>query len=96
VLATGGLWTGSSEDAVALVPPFSASYVLRQLRKLSCWPALSGSRSQQPHAVDHLVSTIQAIGSLALPEWVATFECNPVIVTRTSAVVVDAAGFSLA
>lgn len=95
-LGAGGIWAETACDAVTLTPPFTPSYVRRELSRLACWPALAGARGRPKLAVDSLVDTILGIADVAsrLPEPIGTFECNPVIVSERSASVVDAVGYA--
>jgi acyl-CoA synthetase (NDP forming) len=95
-VGSGGLWTNFTKDTVTLVPPFSRPYILDCLPRLAIWSRLNGARGQEKHAVESLVRTIEGIAELGwkLRGDLREFECNPVIVTRKRAVVVDAVGFA--
>jgi acetyltransferase len=95
-IGSGGIWTNYIRDAVTLIPPFTEAEVRRVLPRLGVWAPLSGARGQPPLAVDALVRTILAIARFghATRGDLREFECNPVIVTRHRAVIVDAIGFA--
>lgn len=95
-IGSGGVWTNFARDVVTIVPPFTEAEVRRLLPRLGVWAPLSGARGQKPQAVDALVKTILGIARFAQATSgeLREFECNPVIVTSTRAVVVDALGFA--
>ena len=95
-LGAGGVWTNFLRDAVTLIPPFDEAYLRASLEKLAIWAPIAGARGQEKLAADALVAAVSKIAALgaALCEEVREFECNPVIVTRTRAVAVDAIGFA--
>jgi len=95
-LGAGGVWTNFLHEAVTLIPPFDDAYLRASLEKLAIWAPISGARGHDKLAADTLVATVSKIAALgtALCEEIREFECNPVIVTRTRAVAVDAIGFA--
>ncbi len=94
VVGAGGIWTDRADDAVTLIPPFDDAYIEERLRGLKLWPRLAGERGQSALAVDRLVATVRAIADIAWRERevLNEFECNPIIVTETDAIAVDALG----
>lgn len=96
-IGAGGVWTNFIREAVTLVPPFDEAYLRDSLERLSLWAPIAGARGQEKLAADALVETVArlaGLGSALCTEVLREFECNPVIVTRTRAVAVDAVGFA--
>lgn len=95
-LGAGGVWTNHLREAVTLIPPFDEGYLRDALARLSIWAPITGARGQPKLAADELVQTVSKIAALGqvLLEEIREFECNPVIVTPTRAVAVDAIGFA--
>jgi acetate---CoA ligase (ADP-forming) len=96
VSAGGTLVELMGERAVAL-PPLDHDTALELLRSLRLWRVLEGYRGAPPADVDALVSTLVALGHLAveLGDRVDDLDLNPVLVahaggSRPGAVVVDA------
>jgi hypothetical protein len=96
VSAGGTLVELMGERAVAL-PPLDHDTALGLLRSLRLWRVLEGYRGAPPADVDALVSTLVALGHLAveLGDRLEGLDLNPVLVahaggSRPGAVVVDA------
>jgi acetyl-CoA synthetase len=90
VVGIGGVWTEVLQDAVVVPLPADVHRIEAALRGLRSWPMLSGARGQEPLAVDRVCRLAAAAATALLEEPLALVELNPVIVTRTDAVAVDA------
>ncbi|MFL6287131.1 MAG: acetate--CoA ligase family protein [Actinomycetes bacterium] len=90
VIGTGGIWTEVLHDVVVIPLPADASRIEKALRSLRSWPMLAGGRGQPPVAVSALSELAAAAGHALLEEPLSLIELNPVIVTATQAVAVDA------
>ncbi|HEY7043404.1 MAG TPA: GNAT family N-acetyltransferase [Nocardioidaceae bacterium] len=91
MVATGGTNLALWNDPTFLLPPFSSHEALVALQALRTWPLLTGFRGAQQYDVDGLARALQQIGQLAI-DWpqVAELDLNPVIVTASGPVCVDA------
>jgi acyl-CoA synthetase (NDP forming) len=91
VIGAGGFTAELERDSALLVPPFTDVDVEEAVRALRCSPLLFGYRHTPRADVDALHDLVLRIGRLAIdvPE-IAELDCNPVIVSTTDAVVVDA------
>jgi acetyl-CoA synthetase len=90
VVGIGGVWTEVLQDAAVVPLPADVHRIEAALRGLRSWPMLSGARGQEPLAVDRVCRLAAAAATALLEEPLALVELNPVIVTRTDAVAVDA------
>jgi len=90
-IAAGGIATNLWKDQVFLLPPLSRRDAEKALRGLRIWPLLTGYRGSAPLAVGEVVDLIVSLAQLAIdvPE-LSELDLNPLIVTTTAAVVVDA------
>ncbi|MEI6468696.1 MAG: acetate--CoA ligase family protein [Betaproteobacteria bacterium] len=94
-IASGGIWTNLLNSSITLIPPFNESYILSSIQKLPIWKQMSGMRGQQKYALDALIISLLNILQLMwdLRHDLKEFECNPIIINKNRAVVVDAIGF---
>lgn len=90
VIGTGGIWTELLQDVVVLPLPTDADRVAQALRELRSFPMLSGGRGRLPLAVDALCTLAAAVGDALVEDSLSLIELNPVIVSDTAAVAVDA------
>jgi acetyl-CoA synthetase len=90
VIGTGGIWTEVLHDAVVIPLPADAERIEAALGTLRSWPMLSGGRGQKPLAVAALCQLTAAAGDALVAEGLTLVELNPVIVSSTTAVAVDA------
>ncbi len=90
VIGTGGIWTELMQDVVVIPLPADAARIGDALQTLTSYPLLAGGRGRTPLAVDALCELAAAVGRALLGEGLTLVELNPVIVTETSAVAVDA------
>ncbi len=90
VIGTGGIWTELLQDVVVLPLPTDAERVAVAIQSLKGYPMLAGGRGRAPAAVDALCALAAAVGDALIDESLALVELNPVIVSTTSAVAVDA------
>lgn len=90
VVGLGGVWTELLDD-VAIVPlPATPARVERALRSLRGAGLLTGARGRAPLDIAAAAALAAGVGALLLDEGLALIECNPIIVHRDGAVVVDA------
>ncbi len=90
VIGTGGIWTELMQDVVVIPLPADAARVGEALQTLTSYPVLAGGRGRTPLAVDALCELAAAVGRALVDDGLSLVELNPVIVTETSAVAVDA------
>jgi acetyltransferase len=90
VIGTGGIWTEVLQDVAVIPLPAEPARIELALRSLRSWPMLGGGRGQQSLAVAALCELAAATGSALLAEPLSLVELNPVIVSASEAVAVDA------
>ena len=90
VIGSGGIWTEILQDVVVIPLPADAERIEKALHSLRSWPMLGGGRGHPPVAVSALCELAAAAGQALLDEPLSLVELNPVIVTATAAVAVDA------
>jgi acyl-CoA synthetase (NDP forming) len=90
VVGTGGIWTELMQDVVVIPLPADASRIDHALRSLTSYPVLAGGRGRPPLAIGALCELAAAVGRALVDDGLSLVELNPVIVTETSAVAVDA------
>ena len=87
----GGFAAELHRDTALAVPPLTDADIDRLLRSLRGSPLLFGFRNSDPVDVDALADLISRIGLLAQDvDEIAELDCNPVVVSRDGALVVDA------
>jgi acetate---CoA ligase (ADP-forming) len=90
-LGIGGVTAELLADTVTLVPPVTADEVAEALRRLRLWPLLDGYRGRPKAAVGAAVQAICRMADLlAERDDLAGIEVNPLILTESRAVAVDA------
>ena len=89
--AAGGTAVELLGDVAVRLAPVSAGEAAEMVRTLATFPLLDGYRGSPPLDVGALEDVIVRLGALAAahPE-VIELDCNPVIVQRRGAVIVDA------
>jgi len=90
VIGAGGIWTELLQDVVVLPLPTDAVRVGKALESLKSYPMLAGGRGRRGVAVEALCELATAVGNALVAERLTLIELNPVIVSETSAVAVDA------
>lgn len=90
VIGTGGVWTELMQDVVVIPLPADPMRVSNALQSLMSYPMLTGGRGRPPLAVGALCELASAVGRALVQDGLSLIELNPVIVTETSAVAVDA------
>ena len=92
VVAAGGVLTELLHDRVVALPPLTPARAHDLLRRLRIRPLLDGYRGGSAVDVDALVTAIVAVGQLAveLGDRLDALDVNPLIVTGSGAVAVDA------
>ena len=90
-LGAGGTLVELLDDTVCLLLPVGPDAVREALGTLRAWPLLAGHRGRPPAAVDAVVETVGALGSLVRDDRdIVEVEINPLLVTAERAVAVDA------
>ncbi|WP_423923574.1 acetate--CoA ligase family protein [Candidatus Poriferisodalis sp.] len=90
-LGAGGTLVEMLDDTAALLLPTDPADVHSALRSLRIWPLLAGHRGKSPAALDAVVEAVSALTSLvSIDRSITEIEINPLLVTRESAVAVDA------
>lgn len=90
VIGLGGVWAEALDDVVVLPLPVTHDLVRAALLSLRGACLLTGARGREPLAVDALVRLACDIAALLVDQGLGLIELNPVIVSATSAVAVDA------
>ena len=92
IIGFGGVYAEVLQDVSFLLPPFDAAAAKRHLDRLRLRPLLAGARGKPAANVDGFCEMAAAFSAMihALADVVAEVDVNPVIVTDTSAVAVDA------
>jgi len=92
VVAAGGVLVELVADRAVALPPISRETALAMVRSLTVASLLDGFRGSAPADVDALADAVVALGQLAveLGDRLAGLDLNPVVVTPTGALVVDA------
>jgi acyl-CoA synthetase (NDP forming) len=87
----GGTLVELLKDVSVRLTPLSRGDAQRMLRELRSFPVLQGYRGSPPCDITALEDILLRISALAEDHpRIAEADCNPVIVTATGAVVVDA------
>jgi acyl-CoA synthetase (NDP forming) len=89
-LGAGGIYTELWRDTVCLLAPTTDAEIRTALANLRIAPLLNGYRGKPAGDLDALVALTQKVIALTLNEDLVEVELNPVLVTKTSAVAVDA------
>lgn len=89
-LGAGGIYTELWRDTVSLLAPTTDAEIRTALASLRIAPLLNGYRGKPAGDLDALVALTQKVIALTLNEDLVEVELNPVLVTKTSAVAVDA------
>jgi acetyl-CoA synthetase len=89
-LGAGGIYTELWRDTVSLLAPTTDAEIRTALTSLRIAPLLNGYRGKPAGDLDALVALTQKVIALTLNEDLVEVELNPVLVTKTSAVAVDA------
>ncbi len=90
-IAAGGIATNLWNDQAFRLPPLSRREAEQALRELKIWPLLNGFRGAESLAVGRVVDLLVELGQLAVDVAdLAELDLNPLIVTPSEAVVVDA------
>ncbi|MCZ3390109.1 MAG: acetate--CoA ligase family protein [Actinomycetia bacterium] len=90
VIGMGGIWTELLQDVVVLPLPTEVAAVAEALRSLKGYPMLAGGRGRPCVAIDALCELATAVGDALVSEELTLVELNPVIVSESSAIAVDA------
>ena len=90
-VGAGGTLTELLDDTAALLLPAAAGEIREALLSLRVWALLAGHRGSPAGAVDRAVEAINALGSLVRDDpTIIEAEINPLLVTPSRAVAVDA------
>ena len=77
-------------DTVCLLAPATDTEIRNAILSLRIAPLLNGYRGKPAGDLDALVALTQKVIAMTLNEGLVEVELNPVLVTKTSAVAVDA------
>ncbi len=89
-LGAGGIYTELWRDTVCLLAPATDTEIRNAILSLRIAPLLNGYRGKPAGDLDALVALTQKVIALTLNEGLVEVELNPVLVTKTSSVAVDA------
>ena len=89
-LGAGGIYTELWRDTVCLLAPATDTEIRNAILSLRIAPLLNGYRGKPAGDLDALVALTQKVIAMTLNEGLVEVELNPVLVTKTSAVAVDA------
>jgi len=92
MVGIGGIFLEVLEDVTFRVPPFDRDEAGRMVRELKGFPLLEGVRGAEPVDLDALLDVIMRVQRLALDlaDDIAELDINPLSVTATGAVALDA------
>lgn len=92
MIGFGGIHAEVLRDAVFALPPFDKAYARRRMEGLTMRPVLDGHRGRPPCDVDAFCDLAAGFSAMvdALRDHVAEIDVNPVIVTPSGAIAVDA------
>ncbi len=96
MVGTGGIFLELLEDVSFRVPPFGREEAARMVRELKGFPLLEGARGARPADLDALLDVIMRVQRLALDlaDDLGELDINPLTVTPTGAVALDALAVS--
>jgi len=86
----GGVWAEALADVVCVPLPASPERVREALATLRAYPVLAGGRGGAAYDVDALCDAASRIAGALLAEGLSLIEVNPLIVSATGCVAVDA------
>ncbi len=90
-LGIGGVTAELLADTVTLIAPVTAAEVVAALHRLRLWPLLDGYRGRAKADVAGAICAVMALqGVMMTDPALAEIEINPLILTATQAVAVDA------
>ncbi len=90
VVGLGGLWAEIMNDVAVIPLPTDSNRIVREIGRLRGAVLLTGGRGQQGPAIHDLAQLVVKTGNLLMDEHWAMIELNPVIVTNSTAIAVDA------
>ena len=92
VVGAGGKYVEAMKDCALLLAPFGKDDVMRALKTLRVAPLLDGVRGEPAADVDALADMAVRVGQLmvALGDTVSSIDLNPVMMTPSGPIVVDA------
>jgi acetyl-CoA synthetase len=89
-VGAGGVLTELWRDTQCMLAPATADDIRAALQRLRIAPILNGYRGKPGANIDSLVSAILTLQHNVVGSALAEVELNPVLVTSTSAIAVDA------
>ena len=90
VVGLGGIWAEALDDVAVLPLPADAARIERAIRSLQGASVLTGGRGRPALDVPAAARLAARVGRLLLDEGLALVELNPVLVSTSGAVAVDA------
>ncbi len=91
VVGLGGVWTELLDDVAVIPLPAGRQRIERAIAGLRGAPLLRGGRGRPPLDVAAAAALAERLGEVLLERRLGTVECNPVLVTESGVVAVDAA-----
>jgi hypothetical protein len=86
----GGVWAEALADVVCIPLPASPERVREALATLRAYPVLAGGRGGAAYDVDALCDAASRIAGALLAEGLSLIEVNPLIVSASDCIAVDA------
>ena len=91
MFGTGGIAVELLKDVSFRLAPVSRAEAYTMMREVKSYPLLTGFRGSRPVDVEQLVSAVMALSDILLTlEEIREIEINPLIISETGAVAVDA------
>lgn len=95
VVGLGGIFTEILDDVAARICPIDRDDAFDMIREIKAWPLLSGARSRPRGDVEALADVLLALGGkqgllVEHADRIEAIDLNPVIVSPSGAVAVDA------
>lgn len=90
VVGLGGVWTELLADVVVVPLPADTDRIAAALPRLAGYPLLIGARGRTPVDIEALCTLASDVGRALLDERLTLVELNPVFVSASGAVAVDA------
>jgi acetyl-CoA synthetase len=89
-IGLGGIWAEALADVAVMALPASPERVRQAVLSLQAHFVIAGSRGNQTYDIEALCVTASRIGDVLLAEGLSLIEVNPVIVSESGCVAVDA------
>lgn len=92
MVASGGIWIEVLKDRAVAMAPLDADHAKAIIDSLRIRPLLDGKRGADPADLDALIKAVMSLSAIAeeLGDLIAEMDINPLIVSASGAVAVDA------